>query len=385
MTGRGGRDLSPPPVRPLRVAMVGQKGYPPVQGGIEKHVAELAARLPGLGIEVDIYSRPHYSDLHGACDLPGVRVLRLPSLATKHLDAISHTIIATGDALLRRPDIIHFHALGPGLLAGIPRRLAGIPTVTTVHGLDWQREKWGRFARWVLRRGEQAAVRLPDATIVVSRALADHFAAAYGSEVHYIPNGITPEPRLPRRLLDGVGIPARYVLFVGRLVPEKGCHLLLEAWDALPPAARQGRSLVIAGGAGFTSGYEQDLHRQAGADVRFLGFVHGQLLTELYSNADLLVLPSTLEGLSIALLEGMSFRLPCLVSDIPPNREAAGDGAAFFRSGDAADLAGKLADLLADEPRRRDLAKRAFARVRREYSWPEVACQTAAIYREIAR
>jgi len=371
--------------RSLRVAMIGQKGYPPVQGGIEKHVAELAARLPQLGIEVDIYSRPHYSGLSGSCDLSGVRILRLPSLPTKHLDAISHSVVSTCDALARRPDLIHYHALGPGLLAGIPRRLAGIPTVVTVHGLDWQREKWGRFARWVLQRGERSAVELPDATIVVSRALAEHFAREYHGQVDYIPNGITPlRPLAPRRIVAR-GLSARYVLFVGRLVPEKGCHLLLEAWRALPAAVKGDRELVIAGDAGFTSAYVDRLKQDAGDGVRFLGFVHGDLLTELYSNAEVLVLPSTLEGLSIALLEGMSFRLACLVSDIPPNREAAGDTTLFFRSGDSGDLATKLSGLLADGELRNRLGEAAGARVRSDYTWPRVASATAAVYRRIAR
>ncbi len=368
---------------PLRVAMIGQKGYPAVQGGIEKHVAELAARLPGLGIEVDIYSRPHYSALSGPADIPGVRVLRLPSLATKHLDAISHTLAATADALVRRPDVVHYHALGPGLLSWVPRLLRGIPTVVTVHGLDWQREKWGWFARQVLQVGEAAAVRRPSATIAVSRALADYLRSRYGPGVEFIPNGITPQDPLPPSRLVGLGIPARYVLFVGRLVPEKGCHFLLDAWRALPQALRSNRELVIAGDAGFTSGYVDDLKRSAGAGVRFLGFVHGPLLQELYSNAEVVVLPSTLEGLSIALLEAMSFRRCCLVSDIPPNLEAAGDAAEFFPSGDWKELARSLGALLGDDRRRGELGQKAGQRVRRKYSWPQVTEQTAAVYRRI--
>jgi len=369
--------------RPLRVAMIGQKGYPPVQGGIEKHVAELAARLPLLGIEVDIYSRPHYSDLAGPCDLPGVRVLRLPSLPTKHLDAISHTLVATCDALVRRPDLIHYHALGPGMLAGIPRRLAGIPTVATVHGLDWQREKWGRFARRFLQYGERAAVTLPNATIVVSRALADYYRREHDSRVEYVPNGITSLKPLAPRLSLAQGIPERYILFVGRLVPEKGCHLLLEAWRTLPQEVKMNRELIIAGDAGFTSGYVDELKQQAGGRVRFTGFIHGDFLTELYSNAEVVVLPSTLEGLSIALLEGMSFQRACLVSDIPPNREAAGEAAHFFSSGNAGDLAIKLTELLADGELRRRLGESAGKRVRGEYAWDRVTDQTAAIYRRI--
>ncbi len=369
--------------RPLRVAMIGQKGYPPVQGGIEKHVAELAARLPGFGIEVEIYSRPHYSSAQGPADIPGVEILRRPSLATKHLDAISHSMIATADAVFRRPDVVHYHALGPGLLAAIPRCLRGIPTVVTAHGLDWQREKWGAFARAVLRLGEVAAVRFPNATIAVSRALAEHFRLQYGRTVDFIPNGIEPqEPLGPERIVR-LGVPARYILFVGRLVPEKGCHLLLKAWDLLPAGLRAGRDLVIAGDAGFSSSYVHDLKESAGPGVRFLGFVHGPTLAELYSNAELLVLPSTLEGLSIALLEGMSFRRCCLVSDIPPNLEAGGGAALFFPSGEAGGLAQAMASLLGDPERLTRMGEMAYRRVVKEYSWPRITAQTAAVYRRI--
>ena len=142
--------------------MIGQKGYPPIHGGIEKHVAELAARLPALGIDVDIYCRPHYSQMNGPADLDGVQVRRLPSIPTKHLDAITHTVIATADVLFRNVDLVHYHALGPGLLAGIPRLLRGRPTVVTVHGLDWQRDKWGLVASRILKIGEAASVRAID-------------------------------------------------------------------------------------------------------------------------------------------------------------------------------------------------------------------------------
>jgi len=282
--------------RPLRVAMIGQKGFPPVQGGIERHVAELAARLPGLGVEVDIYSRPHYSTLHGATNLFGVRVLRLPSIATKHLDAISHSFLATCDALVRRPDIIHYHALGPGLLSGIPRFVGGIPTVVTVHGLDWQRGKWGRFARGVLKVGEACAVKFPIATIAVSRSLAEYFRVHYGRDIDFIPNGITCRPARPPELICAMGVLPRFVLFVGRLVPEKGCHFLLKAWRELPPDIRKDRELVIAGDSGFTSDYAEGIKRQGVADVRFLGFVHGPVLEELYSNAEVVVCPQLWKG-----------------------------------------------------------------------------------------
>ncbi len=370
--------------QPIRVAMIGQKGYPPVHGGIEKHVAELAARLAPAGIEITLYSRPHYSDADGPTEMPGVTVRRLASVPTKHLDAITHTIACTADAVRRGHDILHYHALGPGLLSGLPRVL-GRRTVVTVHGLDWQREKWGRFAAGVLRMGEFASARLPDRTIVVSKALAEHFRTRHGVETVCIPNGITEPRRRPPRLMGELGVTSPYLLFVGRLVPEKGCHLLLEAYAALPAALRERVKLVIAGDAGFTEGYVRRLRESAGPGVVFTGFVHGEVLDELYTNAELVVLPSTLEGLSIALLEGMSYGRCCLVSDIPPNLEAGADCAPFFPSGDAVALTARLAELLDDDAARARFGEAARRRVLDRYSWELAAEKTLAVYRELGR
>ncbi len=366
----------------LKVAMIGQKGYPPIHGGIEKHVAELAARLPALGVEVDIYSRPHYSQANGPADLDGVRVHRLASIPTKHLDAISHTIACTGHVLFHDADIVHYHALGPGLLAGIPR-LTGRKTVVSVHGLDWQRDKWGAIARQVLRLGETACVSLPQGTIVVSRALRAHFLKKYKETTTYIPNGISPAVYRSPDLIRTVGISGKFVLFVGRLVPEKGCHMLLEAWGRLPSALRDEYQLVIAGDAGFTPGYVEKLHEAAPAGVKFLGYVHGPILDELYTNTDLLVLPSTLEGLSITLLEGMSYGRCCLVSDIPPNVEAAGGNAVLFASEDIGALKSQLVDILGDSAKRAKLGSQGQLHAIEQYSWDRVASMTAELYRSL--
>jgi glycosyltransferase involved in cell wall biosynthesis len=369
--------------RPIRVAMIGQKGYPPIHGGIEKHVAELAARLGRLDIGLDIYSRPHYSNVSGPVDLPGVEVRRIPSIPTKHLDAISHTILSTADVLARRVDVVHYHALGPGLLAGIPRWLRRLPTVVTVHGLDWQRDKWGAVARHILKWGETSAVRVPDRTIVVSKALREHFLSEHGRETDFIPNGVCPPQLRAPELIRSRGIDKPYSLFVGRLVPEKGCHLLLDAWAALPEEMRNSRQLVIAGDAGFTPGYVDRLRRQAPPGVVFLGYVHGPILEELYTNTELVVLPSTLEGLSITLLEGMSFGRCCLASDIPPNVEALGGNGELFSCGDPTDLTEKLAGLMLDPNRREKLGEQGRMHANEVYSWDRVAAVTAELYRDL--
>jgi glycosyltransferase involved in cell wall biosynthesis len=369
----------------IRVAMIGQKGYPPVGGGIERHVAELSRRLAQRGFAVDIYSRPHYSDATGDTDIPGVRVIRLPSIATKHLDAFSHSFLASLDALRRGADIVHYHALGPGLFAWMPRFLGRKKVVVTVHGLDWQREKWGPFARGVLRVGEVASCRLPDRTIVVSRALAAHFQARRSVDTVYIPNGITsPAPGRPE-LLQAAGLPAAFVLFAARIVPEKGLHLLLDAHGRLPIELRRAFPLIVAGDDGFTRGYAERLRAHAHAEVRFLGFVHGPLLESLFANASVMVLPSTMEGLSITLLEAMSHGRCCLVSDIPPNLEAVAGCAAVFPAGDAAGLRAELGALLRDAGRRAELGARAKVRALAEYSWDTVADRTAEVYRGLCK
>jgi glycosyltransferase involved in cell wall biosynthesis len=369
--------------QPIRVAMIGQKGYPPVHGGIEKHVAELAARLAPSGIEITLYSRPHYSDTDGPTVLPGVTVRRLASIPTKHLDAMSHTLVSTWDAIRTGHDILHYHALGPGLLSGVPRCLGGHKTVVTVHGLDWQREKWGRFATGILRVGEYASARLPNRTIVVSHALADHFSEKHGVETVCIPNGIsTPVLREPK-LMGTLGVDKPYILFVGRLVPEKGCHLLTAAYAGLPREVRERFKLVIAGDAGFTERYASRLRDEAVAGTVFTGFVHGPVLDELYTNADLVVLPSSLEGLSIALLEGMSYGKCCLVSDIPPNVEAGADCAPFFPTGNLEALTGRMLELLGDPEACERFGQRARQRVLDAYSWTRAAEDTLAVYRSL--
>lgn len=366
--------------------MIGQKGYPPVHGGIERHVAELGRRLVSQGFAVDIYSRPHYSQLNGPTDVPGLAVRRRPSLATKHLDAISHTFLASLDVLRRPVDIVHYHALGPGLLAWLPRlprRHIGI--VTTVHGLDWARQKWGPVARAVLKVGERASARLPHRTIVVSRALRQHYRDRHRIAADYIPNGITPPVVRDAAVLRAHGLPAQFVLFAARLVPEKGCHLLIEAHAKLPGNLRREFPLLIAGDAGFTDQYAAALRRQAHPEVQFLGYVHGTVLEALFSHAAVLVLPSSLEGLSITLLEGMGYGRCCLVSDIPPNLEAAAGCAAVFPTGDAAACGRELAGLLADSRLRAELGAKAQLHAIENYSWEMVAQKTADLYRDILK
>src|SRR5262249_35444523 len=219
------------------------------------------------------------------------------------LDTASHVAWCTLESMFRRYDVVHFHALGPSLFASLPR-LVGSKTVVTVHGLDWQREKWGRLAAWLLRQCEGPAAHFPNRTIVVSKTLREHFRRAHGIDAAYIPNGtLLPQPRAPKRL-PALGLsPCRYVLFVGRLVPEKGRHFLCEAFSRIPTDMK----LARVGGLSFSQDYVNLLKRYESDRIRLLDYVFGETLEELWSNAYCVVQPSTMEGLSIALLEALSY------------------------------------------------------------------------------
>lgn len=358
--------------------MVGQKGVPASYGGIERHVEELGIRLAADGHDVSVFCRPYYTRIRGRYE--GMRLVVLPSVHTKHFDAASHSVVSTLHALGGRYDIVHFHALGPACLAILPR-LAGIRTVATIHGLDWQREKWGPWARRVLRWCEDRSCRWPHRTIVVSETLAEYYQRVHGRQVIYIPNGTKPSQLRPPKLIREAGLEAgSYILFVGRLVPEKGCHLLLDAFARV----RTDKLLVIAGSSSFSQEYADGLRRQAGERVRFLDWVQGPLLEELWSNAYLVVQPSTLEGLSIALLEALSYGRCVLVSDIPENMEVVGEAGVPFRSGDAADLRTRLQALLDDRAAVARVGLAARSRAEGHFAWDRVAEQTEAVYRELA-
>lgn len=363
----------------MKIAMLGQKGIPASYGGIERHVEELATRLVERGHDVTVYCRPHYTRMSG--EYRGVKLVGIPSVRTKHLDTATHCALSLPHVLAQRYDIVHFHALGPSIFASIPR-IFGAKTAVTVHGLDWQREKWGKIATWILKRCEHSSVFFPSRAIVVSRALREYFWRKYGITVTYIPNGTNlPHVREAETIREMGLEPGGYVLFVGRLVPEKGCHYLLDAFSKIDTDL----DLVIAGGTSFSTDYVDLLHAKATGDTRFLGYVYGDVLDELYSNARLFVLPSDVEGLPIALLEAMSFGNCCLTSDIAENLEVIGDCGETFRQGDPEDLAANLSSLLADPDKCRSLGERARRHVLETYDWDGVTLHTEAIYCSMLR
>jgi glycosyltransferase involved in cell wall biosynthesis len=304
-----------------------------------------------------------------------MRLVRLPALRSKHLETVLHTLMSTVHVMFQRCDIVHYHALGPALFSFLPR-LAGKKTAVTVQGLDWQRRKWGPLASAVLRLGERAAVQFPHSTMVVSRTLESHFHEAHAAATEYVPNG-APLRELRVDLLEAWGIEAgRYVLFLGRFSPEKNCHLLVEAFERIAANVK----LVLAGGSNTGDAYSRDLRQHASDRIVLLDYVSGKQLDALLTNAMLFVLPSDLEGLSLALLEAMGAGICVLASDIPENRELV-EGAGFvFKHGNVADLERMLRILIFSASLREDAGRAARDRIRDHYQWPPIAAEIERIY-----
>src|SRR5208282_960163 len=362
---------------PLRVAFIGGRGVGSKYSGIETYYEEVGKRLVGMGHEVTAYCRTYFTP--PVKEYKGIAIVRLPTIRSKHLETLVHTFLSTVHVLVQPCDVVHYHALGPALFSFLPR-LAGKKTVVTVQGLDWQRRKWGRFAAAVLRLGERAAVTLPSTTMVVSRTLQRHYRETYGSETIYVPNGgILRDRSRPNHILDWDLQPQKYILFLGRLSPEKGCHLLVEAYEKLDTDVK----LVIAGGSIFQDDYTRQLQSHAGERIKFPGWVAGEVLDELLTNATLFVLPSDLEGLSLALLDAMGAGLCVIATDLPENREAL-EGTGFtFRRGDVKDLADRIHFLLANPAVRQAAGTAAKYRIREQYRWSVVAGEIERVYFEM--
>src|SRR5713226_6177548 len=309
---------------------------------LERRSEEIGRRVTGMGHEVTVYCRTYFTP--PTKEHNGMQVVRLPTIRSKHLETLVHTFLSTLHVLLQPCDVVHYHALGPALFSFIPR-LVGKKTVVTVQGLDWQRKKWGRIASAVLRLGERAAVRLPTRTMVVSQVLQNHYREGYGVNTSYVPNGGVLRNRcLPDKILQWDLEPGEYILFLGRFSPEKGCHLLIEAYERLNTDIK----LVMAGASSYCDDYSRQLRTHASDKIKILDWVSGDTLDELMTNAMMFVLPSDMEGLSLALLDAMGAGLCVLTSDVAENREAIEDAGFTFRRGNVEDLADRLRFLIAN-------------------------------------
>jgi glycosyltransferase involved in cell wall biosynthesis len=361
----------------LRVAFIGGRGVISKYSGIETYYEEVGKRLAEMGHEVTVYCRSYFTPV--VAEYNGLRLVRLPTIRSKHLETLVHTLLSTTHAMTQPYDVVHYHALGPALFSFFPR-LLGKKTAVTVQGLDWQRKKWGRLASAVLRLGERASGYLPNATMVVSRTLQRRYRDVHGIEASYVANGaVLRERREPRKILEWGLDPGKYVLFLGRLSPEKGCHLLVEAFENVDTDA----TLVMAGASSYSNKYIRDLQTHASERIRILDCTSGQSLDELLTNAMLFVLPSDLEGMSLALLDAMGAGLCVLASDIPENRELV-DGAGFtFQHGSATDLADRLRFLIANPAVREAAGKTARRRVEEQYQWQQIAGDIEKTYYQL--
>ncbi|HXM21605.1 MAG TPA: glycosyltransferase family 4 protein [Terriglobales bacterium] len=362
---------------PLRVAFIGGRGMVSKYSGIETYYEEVGKQLVEMGHDVRVYCRSYFTP--AVPKYQGMRLVRLPTFRSKHMETLVHTFLSTVHVMFSDCDIVHYHAQGPALFSFFPR-LVGKKTVVTVQGQDWQRKKWGRFASFTLRLGELASARLPNRTMVVSQALQQHYRAAYGVQTKYVPNGSMIRKRVAPSQIPEWGLEAdNYILFLGRFSPEKNCHLLIEAYEKLDTPAK----LVLAGGSSYANAYVDELRKHQSERVLFLDWVYGAALDELLTNAALFVLPSDLEGLSLALLDAMGAAVCVLTSDIPENREVI-EGTGFtFQPGDATDLARMLRFLLSDTRVRTAAGRNAQARVRERYLWPGIATEIGQSYAEL--
>ena len=368
----------------LRVAMFGQKRLSR-EGGIEIVVKELCTRMARDGCQVTCYNRSGHhvsgAEYDRKIEYEGICQKSVPTIERKGFAAVSSSFFAALYSAFGKYDVVHIHAEGPAFFAWLPK-VFGKRVVITIHGIDWQREKWqSGFGSKFIRQGEKNAVKYADEIIVLSKGAQDYFKETYGRETHFIPNGVNrPQIRGADLITDRFGLKKdSYILFLGRLVPEKGIRYLVEAFKNV----KTDKKLVIAGGSSDTDSFMAELKELAKGDDRilFTGFVQGAMLEELYSNAYIYTLPSDLEGMSLSLLEAMSFGNCCLVSDIPECAEVVEDKALIFKKADVKDLQSKLQDAC-DHSEKVDAHKKQGADfICKKYNWDEVVKETMKLYR----
>ncbi len=373
----------------MKIAMIGQKGIPAVQGGIERHVHELSRCLVERGFTVLAYCRKWYSNREDGI-FEGIELVHVPTLHTKHLDTILATLFATIDAMRRHVDVIHYHGVGPSLLSWIPRIFApNILVVTTFHSIDRKHQKWGIFARLALRLGEWTACRFSHRSIAVSRTIYQYMRDVYDTESFYIPNAVPSyEAIMDSSVMEKWNISSKeYVLVVSRLIPHKGIHYIIEAWKKLlqkNPSLIGNKKLVIVGDGYYTDEYVAFV-KNAAKDIPsivFTGFQSGKTLHTLYSQAAFMVHPSDAEGLPIVVLEGMSYRLPVLVSDIVEHKDLIQNSEFFFEKGNIDSLTKKLEFVLTQDHvllEKEGISNRAL--IEREFVWSKVIDKIIAVYK----
>lgn len=374
----------------IKIAMIGHKRIPSREGGVEIVVKELSERLVRDGCFVDAYNRSGYHvsgkefDTSRHKDYKGIHIITIPTFQNGKLNAIVYSFWATIRALFGYYNIYHYHAEGPCVFLWIPK-IFRKKIVVTIHGLDWQRSKWGGIATRVLKFGEKMAAKYADEVIVLSKNVQDYFKDVYGRETVFIPNGIELKERKEVLEIEKKwGLKKdEYILFLARIVPEKGVHYLLEAFAKI----NSDKKLVIAGGSSHTGGYMTEIARLAEKDSRVVmtHFVQGRQLEELFSNAYCFVLPSDIEGMAISLLEAMSYGNCCLVSDIPENTEVVKEYAISFEKGNVKDLQRVLEYLIENPHIVQKYKNESQEYICSKFNWDDVADKTLKIYQDLRK
>jgi len=352
----------------MKIAFVGQKGIPATYGGIEDFTEKVAIRLSKKGHQVTVYCRPYYTPIEG--EYKGVALKKIKSIKTKHLDAISHTLFSSLDALFQDYDVINYQGVGPSSLSFLPRLKGKAKVVVTIHSLDWKRKKWSSFAKTLLRLAEYPSVFFPHKVATVSEELKKYLEERFKKEIFKFTPGIDPPNfRKPQKIKRFGLEKEKFILFLGRLVPEKGCHYLLEAFKNLDTDYK----LFIAGNGFFSEDYLKKLHQYKNERVIFGGFVEKEVLEELFSNTYLYVLPSEIEGVPQTLLQALSYGRCVLASDIPENMEVMRRWGYNFKNKDVKDLGQSLAFLLSSKELVLNGQNQRSSYVRSKYSWDRTA------------
>ena len=367
----------------LNIAMLGHKRVPSREGGIEVVVEELSTRMVAAGYSVTCFNRrgKHVSgaEIQRINQYKGVRIKEVFTIDRKGLAAMTSSFFASIESALGRYDVVHFHAEGPCAMLWLPK-LFSKRCIATIHGIDWQRAKWGGFASKYIKFGEKVAAKYADEIIVLSEGVQKYFMDTYGRKTVFIPNGVNrPVLCSPQLIKEKFGLDKdEYILFLGRLVPEKGITYLIEAFKGVTTE----KKLVIAGGSSDTEAFSQELKKLAEGDdhIVFTGFVQGQMLEELYSNAYVYTLPSDLEGMPLSLLEAMSYGNCCLTSDIAECAEVVEDKAILFKKSDVDDLKEKLQYVCDNPDAVRKLKNGAADFICQKYNWDDVVERTLKLY-----
>ncbi|MBE9224331.1 glycosyltransferase family 4 protein [Phormidium sp. LEGE 05292] len=369
----------------MKIAVVGAKGLPAKQGGIEHHCEEIYPLLVKEGHSVDLFARSSYTESTSleSYEHKGVKVVSLPCLYTGGMDALLSSALGAIASSIKQYDIVHFHALGPSLFCWLPKLTTSAKIVVTCHGLDWQRAKWSKHSGRLIQYGERAAVRFADQIIVVSEDLRSYFKKVYNRDTIYIPNAASSLAQSDPEFAFGTSLSLtqqKYILFLGRLVPEKCPDLLIQAFQKLQP---KGWKLALVGGTSDTAEYSRKIVNMAAnnKDIIFAGQLKGSLLAEIIRGAGLFVLPSKLEGLPLAMLEAMQEGIPVVASNIPVHQQLISEQRGLAFQVENLHSCIRTLNWAINHPKEMAvMAKNSQQYVQSHYNWKKISDDTLKVY-----